>query len=382
MNFAQLLAQINSTIKVYEKHAELSGEKFNVFSIMGMESDEVRTHSSIIGELLNPKGSHSLGSKPLELFIKQVFSFKEDFIFDYDSSVCQKEIHIGKINEDKTEGGRVDLIVKDCTGVKLVIENKIYAPEQKNQLERYKKQYPNAEILYLTLEGDDAKSKGNLIVDKDYFLCSYKESILNWIENCAKEAFDKPMVREVLNQYLIRELTNQTTNKKMSEKIVEIIKGNYQESLEIYKNFEDARRNIVSSIFDDHLNGKKLVLEDNSVWTLKVYDIILTKEKHKTILISSESEEEPKLFFFISYRYSSPKLIKGFVSKPEELEKIIQKKHTKENNTVSAEIMTIVGRNDFVVEFKNETNLVDNILAEIRTYITTIRLYFAKQNQN
>ena len=72
----QLLAQINSTIKVYEKHAELSGEKFNVFSIMGMESDEVRTHSSIIGELLNPKGSHSLGSKPLELFIKHIFPFK------------------------------------------------------------------------------------------------------------------------------------------------------------------------------------------------------------------------------------------------------------------------------------------------------------------
>lgn len=373
MNFAQLFAQINSTIKVYEKHAELSGEKFNIFSIMGMESDEVRTHSAIIGELLNPKGSHSLSSKPLELFIKEVFPFKEDFIFDYESSVCHKEVHIGTINQDKTEGGRIDLIVKDCNGVKLVIENKIYAPEQKNQLERYKNQYPNAEILYLTLDGDDAKSKGKLTINKDYFLCSYKESILNWIESCAKEAYDKPMVREVLNQYafLIRELTNQTTNKKMSEKIAEIIENNYQESLEIYKNFENARRNIISSIFDNHLNEKTIVLEDNSVWILNVDESIWGSEKHKTVLISSQIELDSKLFFYFSYRYSSPKLTKGIVSTPEELENLkLEKISLKKYNTVSTEIMTSVGRNDFIVEFKNKTNLIDNIINEIKTYIT------------
>ena len=375
----ELLAQINSIIKVYEKHAELSGEKFNVFSIMGMESDEVRTHSAIIGELLNPKGSHSLGSKPLELFIKQVFPFKEDFIFDYDSSVCQKEVYIGKITEDKTEGGRIDLIVKDCTGVKLVIENKIYAPEQENQLIRYDK-YSNAKILYLTLEGDDAKSKGSLELNEDYFLCSYKESILNWIESCAKEAFDKPMVREVLNQYafLIRELTNQTTNKKMSEKIVEIIEGNYQESLEIYKNFEDARRNIVSSIFDNHLNEKTIQLEDDSVWTLKVNDSILSQEKHKTILISNESEEESKKIFFINYRYSSPKLSKGFISKPEELERIIQKKSLKEYDIIPTKIMRTVGRNDFIIEFRDNTDLIEKIIEEIKSYITANTAIFGE----
>lgn len=366
MNYFQLLAKINSIIKVYEKHAKLSGEKFNIFSIMGMESDEVRTHSAIIGELLNPKGNHSLGSKPLELFIEQVLKGNDDFTLDYDSSICQKEVHIGTINDDKTEGGRVDLILKDSKGVKLVIENKIYAPEQKNQLGRYKNQYPDAKILYLTLDGKDSREE----VEFEYGRISYENHILSWLDACAKEAFDKPMVREVLNQYalLIRKLTNQTINVEMKEEIVEIISNNYQESLEIYKNFEDARRNIVSGIFEN-LENNQIKLDDNSVWTLKVNNSILSPEKYKTILISNVSEEEPKCFFFISYRYSSPKLIKGFVSKPEELEKLIQKKSLKN----STEIMTIVGRNDFIIEFRNNKNLIGNIVDEMKVYIKTTK---------
>lgn len=75
-NIQNLLKDVQSKIDLYEKHKELSGENFNIFSIMGMESDEVFTHSAIISELLNPKGSHGLGSKPLELFITQFFLMK------------------------------------------------------------------------------------------------------------------------------------------------------------------------------------------------------------------------------------------------------------------------------------------------------------------
>ncbi|MEG2334944.1 hypothetical protein [Chryseobacterium sp.] len=36
-----LLQKVQAKIEIYEKHKELSGENFNIFSIMGMESDEV-----------------------------------------------------------------------------------------------------------------------------------------------------------------------------------------------------------------------------------------------------------------------------------------------------------------------------------------------------
>lgn len=66
------LKEVQQQIRFYAKQRELSGENFNIFSIMSMESDEVFTHSAIIAELLNPKGSHSLGTQPLELFYKTV----------------------------------------------------------------------------------------------------------------------------------------------------------------------------------------------------------------------------------------------------------------------------------------------------------------------
>ena len=52
-----LLNQVGSILKSYDKIAKSTGENFNIFTVMGMESNEVKTHSAIIGELLNPKGS-------------------------------------------------------------------------------------------------------------------------------------------------------------------------------------------------------------------------------------------------------------------------------------------------------------------------------------
>ena len=38
---------------------EAQGEFFNIFSILGVERNEVHTHSAFLAELLNPKGSHA-----------------------------------------------------------------------------------------------------------------------------------------------------------------------------------------------------------------------------------------------------------------------------------------------------------------------------------
>ena len=378
MKYTILVRQVRSIIDLYEKHAELSGERFNIFSIMGMESDEVKTHSAILAELLNPKGNHSLGSKPLKLLIKQVFGKNDSFI-DYTSAICQKEVHIGKINEDKTEGGRVDLILKDKIGCKLVIENKIYASEQINQLMRYQIAYPEAKILYLTLEGDESKLPNNI----DYQIISYKTDVLSWIESCAKEAYDKPMVREVLNQYayLLRTLTNQSTSQEMSDKVSKIITENYQESLEIYNNFEKARVNIVSDIFKE-LNNKVIKTEDGSAWSLEISDKIWDVKNHKTILISRENDKDSKVFFFVSYRYSSPKLSKGIVPKSEVLAQIKKTGMSlKKYNTIQSEIMNIVGRNDLIVVFENnKETFITTLVEEIKQYIEIKKDYLDQLN--
>ncbi len=74
----QLLKQVDTITKHHKEMMFLKGEHFNIFSILGMESAENKTHSAFIGELLNPKGSHFMGTIFLELFIDQV-GLPEDF---------------------------------------------------------------------------------------------------------------------------------------------------------------------------------------------------------------------------------------------------------------------------------------------------------------
>ena len=230
-----LLLRVDAVVSKYKEVEKITGENFNIFSIMGMKTDEVRTHSAILAELLSPNGSHGLGTEPLELFVKQIYS--EEIGLDYKTATCSKEFYAGKINEDYTEGGRIDLLIKDKEETKMVIENKINAPEQKNQLFRYKQRFPNAKLLFLTLDGKESKENGI-----EYQPISYKDDILNWIEDCAKLAWNKPMVREVLVHYahLIKILTKQTISNKMKEEVINIIQSNFKASEEIYRNYETA----------------------------------------------------------------------------------------------------------------------------------------------
>lgn len=244
MNF-NFLEEIKTVVDLNENQRKFTGEDFNIFSIMTMESDEVYLHSALIAELLNPKGTHSLGSKPLEIFVKKFL--KPEFTFECENAFSTKEEHIGFKNEDNSEGGRIDIIVKDISGNIFIIENKIYAAEQINQLERYKKHYPLAELFYLTLDGKESEQA---VLDdsneKKYSNLSYENNIKEWIEECIVLSQEKPMLRETLNQYLylIKKLTNQSTNIAMSKEIRNIISENLEASFEIYKNFDAVLHNL------------------------------------------------------------------------------------------------------------------------------------------
>ena len=67
-----LLNQVNLISKHYDKIASLTGEKFNIFSIMSMEKNEVYTHSAIISELsMKPYGD--FGFSPDTLITRILF---------------------------------------------------------------------------------------------------------------------------------------------------------------------------------------------------------------------------------------------------------------------------------------------------------------------
>jgi len=231
-NIKNLLQQVSIIQKKYDDLAEYSGEHYNVFDILGVRSDEL-SHSAILTNLLDARGKHGQKDIFLKLFIEQINPFLEKSrysehinSFVTEKATAKKEIHIGGVKYETAEGGRVDIVVS--SGCKhLVIENKIYAGDQDQQLLRYDNHYKNDPIIYLTLNGDEPSnaSRGNLVLDIDFICISYKVEITNWLEKCIKEMVNKPIIRETLNQYLflIKSLTNQSNNNKMSEEILKIL---------------------------------------------------------------------------------------------------------------------------------------------------------------
>jgi len=61
-----LVSLLNHVRSIKDKYIKPPGENFNIFKVLGLTSNEVRTHSAFIAELLNPDGSHGLR----DIFIK------------------------------------------------------------------------------------------------------------------------------------------------------------------------------------------------------------------------------------------------------------------------------------------------------------------------
>lgn len=235
-NVQEILARVSEIRKKHELVAEMTGEKFNVFQILRLHASETRTHSALIRELLDPRGSHGLKDVFLKAFVQKVaetITPSELVTADGESllgACVSAEKFVGFKSEDCSRGGRIDLVIDPRNGGrKILVENKIYASDQECQLVRYHNYDPNALLLYLTLQGGEASkfstcnqlSCHDLVHGKDYFAISYKSVILPWLEVCRREAAGHPLVRETIIQYinLIKDLTHQNRSNQMSDDI-------------------------------------------------------------------------------------------------------------------------------------------------------------------
>lgn len=247
----------------YDDLAEYTGENFNVFNILRLDEKELM-HSAFIANLLNVKGDHKQKDIFLKLFIDEIKgSFLENEEnrkslekFDTLNSSAQEEEYIGKVDYESGEGGRIDIVVKDGNNV-ILIENKIGAGDQEAQLCRYYNYYTDSSIIYLTPYGSEPSesSKGHLENNKDFICISYKQHIVNWIENCIKEMANKPIIRETLNQYLhlVKQITNQTTNNKMEKELTDLILSN-EKNYNAYHTLLQNQNEITQQLVNESAN--------------------------------------------------------------------------------------------------------------------------------
>lgn len=240
--------------------AKATGERFNVFQILRVGHLEVTTHSPILAELLNPRGKHGQGSAFLRLFLLR-FEIKG---FDAERAKVDLEYHVGRVTE--TSGGRIDILIRDGKGATVLIENKIYAGDQENQITRYRDFDCSAHLFYLTLDG---REPSNLNIVGDLHCISYAVDIIAWLKDCRKESACVHTVRETITQYihLLQDLTNQNTNTRMSQELTKAILDS-QTSFQAYTALRHAERDVRTAILaglNEKLDGlaRKLGLSLN-----------------------------------------------------------------------------------------------------------------------
>lgn len=239
----QLLSQIGTITDSYEKMASATGENFNIFSILQIETKEEQTHSRFIAELLNPKGRHGMGPEFLSLFLNTVLSeiTNEENLYvateeqsvdkrmkvltqksKLPKAIVNTEYHIASVDYEAKTGGKIDILIRLKGVGSIMIENKINAKEQEHQLQRYQNFDSNGVILFLTLSGNDSEYHKEFA---NYIPISYRDTLCNWLEACIQLASTKAILRESLVQYLhlCKKLTNQNKAKIMSQTIAEKI---------------------------------------------------------------------------------------------------------------------------------------------------------------
>lgn len=244
--YGPLLRQVAVLYERYEAHRE---EPFNLFTVLRKASDEEHLHSKFLEALLSRESN-------LEDFVQQVVAPVVD-------AERQAEREEPESTEQPVEGGEptrlpnseppvasppratngaertpsfsfsldgariereqdhIDLLIRNDKGKAIVIENKIWAADQPQQLQRYfrtvMRRGLEPTLVYLTLHGHEPSddSRG----DHEVFSLSYRRSLIPWLQRCQERACAEPALRESVAQYivLIRTLCGEGGREFMNE---------------------------------------------------------------------------------------------------------------------------------------------------------------------
>lgn len=182
--FDDLLASAKPFLLEQERQDDLRPPNFNIFRVLGYEYRETSTHSALLAHLLNPFGSHGQKEVFLRIFLEILEKAASDqnkplsvsLQTSSDNWACEPEFVLRSPYR-----GKIDIVLRHREHL-IIIENKIHAADQSNQLYRYW-EYANATfkgnklksflILYLTPLGVDPSS---------YSLSPWNKTFDNWPE--------------------------------------------------------------------------------------------------------------------------------------------------------------------------------------------------------
>ena len=183
---------------------------FNLFSVLRSSSDEVRLHSRFLAFLLDGEATHNQGTALLKLLLERLGVHN----FDLENTTVEVEYQ------------NIDILVRNQSKQAVIIENKIYAGDQDEQLWSYHQRmkadgYHDIWITYLTLDGSEPSEQSRKSLT-EVTLLSYESEIIAWLKDCIPLVAREPGVRESIFQYI--ELLQKLTSSDQGEIYVSKLK--------------------------------------------------------------------------------------------------------------------------------------------------------------
>jgi len=274
-----LLGNVVELVIPQVEEARKMGEDFHLLRLIQMDRKEVKTHTPILSDLLDPGGTHGQNDLFLRTFIeilkraidsnrreaKSASEVLSGFQFSEARVLREK-----RVSNSKGELlGQIDILISEPDSASssqrantryIIIENKLDAVDQDKQLERYSKFSEHSTLVYLTLDGREPPNQD--FPEDRIVRISYKDSIVAWLEECIKSIPHAPHLREGLNQYLdlVRFVTNQTHSFEMKNKIANLVldgtndRKNLEAYLALIDSHEEVQRRAFRLLREDVIN--------------------------------------------------------------------------------------------------------------------------------
>ena len=255
---------------------------FNLFTTLLNKGDEVRLHSRFIASLLNPKGLHYQDSLFLEIFLSLYKPSR--FSFDLASASVHREHE------------NIDIYLTDGAN-HIIVENKIYAGDQPNQIARYisyvNEQNSDVEeiniwVIYLTIDRPEPSeySLGNYRLNAEkteltnsadtvfysnlYYSSVQHPSIIQWLEKSLNEVGNLQNLSFPIKQYMevVHKLTGTYRSKVMTLKeyldsvSVEEKQRFLTTALKVSRELPDLKSQQMESFFDQLQKRVSIFLPD------------------------------------------------------------------------------------------------------------------------
>lgn len=219
--------------------------KDTLLSITRTDKDE-ESHSLLIRYILDPNESHTLGTMPLELFMRLlvVKNTSNTILQKYMNDLLSKtkQIKVLVCVPEKTDRkARYDIYIElEINNVKatIIIENKVLSTENENQTHKYSdyaKDYKNPILVYLS-NNDVSESPDFLCITYQELLDYVIEPLYNYTDNSATKQLLRDYIR-ILSHIEVRE---RSVTLAMSNEERSLLRSIYLENQELFERMVES----------------------------------------------------------------------------------------------------------------------------------------------